>query len=184
MHIEVEAKFLAFDTNKLQDSLEEDGWKRIKNKQKMRRSTFDIPESPRGTFLRVRDEGDKVTLTYKQVSSLDATGTKEIEVVVDDFDLTCALLQASSMIQATYEENIRTEYVKNSSSITMDEWPGIPPFVEIEAADVEELNSVAKKYGFEIESAIYGSVDEVYKEYNIDLKSFSTITFENSPIAK
>ncbi len=38
------------------------------------------------SYIRVRDEGDKVTLTYKQFASLSIDGAKEVEVVTSSFE--------------------------------------------------------------------------------------------------
>lgn len=40
----------------------------------------------KGAFARVRDEGYRVVMTYKQFDDLSIDGAKEIEIVVDDFD--------------------------------------------------------------------------------------------------
>jgi len=50
----------------------------------MRRTIFHALPREDGKFARVRDEGDKITLTVKHVTSNSVTGVKEGEVVVVD----------------------------------------------------------------------------------------------------
>ena len=58
----------------------------------MIRECFDYPDSSLekiGGWVRVRDEGDKITMSYKQLNDRTLHGTKEVSVVVDNFNLTC-----------------------------------------------------------------------------------------------
>ena len=57
----------------------------------------DFMRTDKDAFLRVRDEGDKVTLTYKQFDSLSVDGAKEIEVEVSDYDKTVAILAQAGL---------------------------------------------------------------------------------------
>lgn len=40
-------------------------------------------------WIRVRDEGDKITLSYKRLEDRIVTGTKEVSLVVDSYDAAC-----------------------------------------------------------------------------------------------
>jgi adenylate cyclase, class 2 len=53
-------------------------------------------------------------------------------VQVSDFDMTNLLLNELGYIAKAYQENRRTSYVFNACNIEIDEWPGIPPYIEIE----------------------------------------------------
>lgn len=64
----------------------------------MRRVTIDsVGMKSKNAFVRVRDQGDKVTLTYKQFDELSLHGAKENEVSVSDFDETIKLLAAAGL---------------------------------------------------------------------------------------
>ena len=88
MQPEYEARFLSIDPGKLVDRLQDLGAEQIFPRTLMRRIVLknnDIEQ--RGGWLRLRDEGRRVTLTYKQVSdaaqdsSIDSTLEAEIEVL-------------------------------------------------------------------------------------------------------
>jgi adenylate cyclase class 2 len=74
---------------------------------------------------------------------------------------------------------------KNGVEVTIDTWPGLAPFVEVEGKDEEEVRSISIELGFDFEKAIFGSIDLIYesvlgiaKEKIIKLPE---ITFSNPP---
>jgi adenylate cyclase, class 2 len=67
MKTEIEVKFLDVDFNLMREKLKQLGAVCEQPMRLMRRAIIETPElEAKGGFLRVRDEGDKVTLTYKQ----------------------------------------------------------------------------------------------------------------------
>ena len=72
MQIELEAKFLDINPEDLREKLKENGAKLIHPERLMRRKTFDYPDKRLkkiGGWIRVRDEGDKITFSRKLKSS-------------------------------------------------------------------------------------------------------------------
>ena len=69
----------------------------IHKERLMRRINYDYQDSRLekiGGWIRVRDEGDKITLAYKQLNDRTIHGTKEISIIVNNFEDTCSLLEA------------------------------------------------------------------------------------------
>ena len=62
MQAEIEAVFLDINKDELRKKLEEFGAELVQPERLMRRTAFDLG---RHEFARVRNEGDKVTMTYK-----------------------------------------------------------------------------------------------------------------------
>jgi len=92
METEIEAKFPDIDVDALRAILKEKGAHLVYPEVLMRRKTFDYPDrrlSKIGGWIRVRDEGNEITLCYKQLNDRTLHGTKEVNVIVDDFDRTC-----------------------------------------------------------------------------------------------
>lgn len=58
----------------------------------MRRYLYDVTPDDQSKWIRLRDVVDEITLTVKQITSDAIVGTREIEVGVDDFAATNALL--------------------------------------------------------------------------------------------
>lgn len=104
----------------------------------MRRIVFkngDIEQ--RGGWLRLRDEGRRTTLTYKQAtadtSAIDTT--LEAEVVVNDFEATRTLVTALGFRAVNYQENYREEWRLDAVIFDLDTWPDLPTFLEVEGPD-------------------------------------------------
>ena len=71
MQTEIEAKFPDINPDELRKKLLEAGAVLVHEERFMRRKVFDYPDSRLekiGGWVRVRDEGDKVTFTYKQLN--------------------------------------------------------------------------------------------------------------------
>ncbi len=182
MRTEFEAKFIDLDIDKFVHRLIKAKAKKIQDHVLMKRCTFDMPNSPRGTFLRVRDEGDKITLTYKVLKSLTLDGMREVEVEVNNFDKTVELLKAIGARLATYEENYRQIYKLNEIEIMIDEWPGIPAFIEVEGPSKKLVHDFSDEFNLSLNNALFGNVDEVYKKISgINISDCKEITFDNPP---
>ena len=76
----------------------------------MRRYTFDDSRnemSGKGGWARVRDEGDKVTMSYKQLNDRGLHGTHETTLVVDDFERAKEFLEDLGFVVKAYQETKR-----------------------------------------------------------------------------
>jgi len=69
MIIEYEATFIDINKDEIRERLKKVNAKLIKPEFLQKRSVFDFPpgKEVKGGFIRVRDEGDKITLTLKIV---------------------------------------------------------------------------------------------------------------------
>jgi adenylate cyclase class 2 len=182
---EIEAKFLNIDKQAFEEKLVLLGATKVGD-YNYKRKIYDYPDQrldAKGAWVRLRDEGDKVTMTYKEhmgsVSDSLRDGTvKEIEIVVSDFKIGDALLHALGLVQYMYKENKRTRYMLDGVEVDIDSWPLIPPYVEIEGSSWEEVEAIAVKVGFDWNNRILGTNGEIYKTYGIDEGAYSVFTFE------
>lgn len=181
---EIECKFLDINPVELDKKLASLGAKKTPRRL-FRRYVLDFPDwrlDNDHSWLRVRDEGSKVTMSFKKrygiAKSMQDGGMKEIEVIVDNFDHTVNLFKAVGMVHKFYEENYRTTYDLDNVEIVIDEWPLIPPYVEIEGESWSEVEEMSKKLGFDFKKKIVCSTTQVYKHYGIDEKSYHTLTFK------
>jgi adenylate cyclase class 2 len=178
MKIECEAKFFNIDIERLQKQLANLGALRIKGKQLLRRKIFDFPHNnEQKQWIRVRDEGDKITITLKKVlNDTIADGTYELEFGVDNFERACDFLVACGFIPRAYQENYRESWAYQGELITIDTWPGLAPFVEIEARDETMLRSIVKALDFDFQQAYFGTIDKLYERvYGIPAARFNQI---------
>ena len=181
MKTEFEAKFLEIDKDTLREKLTSIGATCIKPERLMTRVVFENPflVSNRA-WLRIRNEGDKTTMTLKQTTdSTNIDRVKEVEVTVSDFGAAKQLLENAGFEAKRHEDNYRESWRLADIAIEIDTWPQIPTFVEIEGASEDAVQDLAQKLGFEFSEARFGSVDEIYREpYNIDIMSILRLTFE------
>ena len=188
MQIELEAKFLDIDAEKLRGILKESGATLVHLERQMRRKNFDYPDGRLekiGGWIRIRDEGDKVTLAYKQLVDRTIGGMKEISLVVEDFDKISNLLLAIGLDNKSYQETKRERWDFDGVEITIDMWPWIPTFVELEGPDEDRLKKVAAKLDLDWNKAMHGSVENAYRAYyNVsekEIDGWESITFTPVP---
>lgn len=184
MDVEFEARFLNIDTDAVRDKLVAQGGACVMPRTLMRRIVFknkDIAE--RGGWLRLRDEGRRITMTYKQatgdVSAIDTT--LEAEIQVNDFQAAKALLEAMGFEALRHQENYREEWRLGEVTLDIDTWPGLSTYVEIEGPGEDAVRATAEALGFDFALASFGSVDEVYLAVlDRDILTEETLTFATS----
>lgn len=160
MDIEYEAKFAKINKTKIRKKLKSLKAKLVRPEFLQRRFTFHLPggcEIP-GGWIRVRDEGDKITLTLKTICGQKISGQKEITLKVDDFEKARQLLRNIGCVEKSYQENKRELWLLDGIEITLDEWPFLEPFIEIEGKSEREVRTLSQKLGFNWNQAVFGSV--------------------------
>lgn len=185
---EIEIKFLGVNVEELKDKLHNLGAVKVGDFF-YKRVHFDYPDhrlETSGAHIRIRDEGDKVTLTHKKIKDFISheqvtkdSVVLETEVVVDNFDKTCDLMVELGLAKDDYQENKRTRYILDDVEIDIDSWPLIPPYVEIEGKSLEKVEKVAIDLGFDLSNAVRYSAGAIYeRHYGIKLRDYSVFTFE------
>jgi len=179
---EIEVKFLDVNVEEFKKILEKEGATFIDSFEYKRKvyhnSSFDTLK--KYAWVRIRDEGDRVMLAYKERFNIDSKEerTDEIEIEVSDFNLMDQFLLATGFIEKFYEENKRERYVLDSVEIDIDTWPMIPSYVELEGSSWDSVEKVAKKLGFDWGNHLRYSTMQIYEKYGINENDYSVITFE------
>ncbi|MFA4936737.1 MAG: CYTH domain-containing protein [Patescibacteria group bacterium] len=188
METEIEAKFLDVDPNQLRQLLKKLGAKLIHKERLMRRQTFDLLDlllKNKGGWVRVRDEGDKITLSYKQEKDRTLYGIRELTVEVSDFDLTCELLETIGLVKKGYQETKRETWILDECEVTIDTWPWIPTTVEVEGSTEKLVRQVSGKLALDWSHVLHGSVSIAYQKYfkvtDDEINEYPTITFGPVP---
>jgi len=184
---EKEVKFLNIDPDDIQKKLKKIGAKKV-GEYFYRRRIFDYPDlrfDKQGAWIRVRDEGDKVTLNFKRrlgVKTHDGTtcdkGMEEAEVIVSDFAKTADFLLKIGLIEKFYEENRRIRWVKNDIEFDIDTWPKLKPYLEIEAPSWRKVDKVIKLLGLNPKDKKIFSTHQIYKLNGINELDYERITFK------
>lgn len=181
MQVEFEATFEKIDKDQIRQKLGSIGATLVREEYMQKRSVFNMPAGHdiKGGWLRVRDEGDKITMSLKAVDGEGIESQKEIEITVSNFDDAVALLENIGCKKKAYQESLRELWQLNNVDITIDEWPFLEPFVEVEGKSENDVREVAEKLGFDYSKALFDSVDAQYSEkYNISKEAVNQHTPE------
>lgn len=188
MQTEIEAKWLNIDIEEFRNILKSAGAELITAERLMIRQTYDFPDKSLnsiGGWVRVRNEGGKITMSYKQLNDRTLHGTKEITVIVDDYDATCNFLESIGLVMKSVQETKRESWMMNGCEIELDTWPWIPSFVEIEAPDEASLRETAEILGLNYSTALHGSVEPAYQDVydvsDVDINSWDEVRFTDVP---
>ena len=168
MKVEIEAKFLDIDKESIRKKLIDIGASLILSDRLMKRKNFDFPDGQLykiDGWARVRNEGDKITMSYKQVDDRSLQGTKEVNLIVNNFDTACKFLESLGLEAKTYQETKRESWQLGDVEIEIDTWPWVPTFLEIEGPSEEKVKKTASKLGLDWSTALHGSVEIVYQKY-------------------
>lgn len=188
MHTEIEAKWLNIDHDELRAKLREAGAVLIQPERLMIRNIYDYPDlqlTEKKGWVRVRNEGDKVTMSFKQQNDKSLHGTKEVNLVVDSFDEADAFLCALGLKCKSTQETKRESWKLGNVEIELDTWPWIPPYVEIEAPSETDLHDVARALGLDETKGLPGAVSVAFRDiYDLapgELNTWESITFSPVP---
>lgn len=182
---ECEVKFLNIDPEQLEKQILDLGG--VKQFDRIfKRVVLDYPDwrlNEDKSWVRVRDEGDKVTFSFKKRidASEDGSNDKtmiEHEVVVSDFEETIELLHQIGMIDKFYEENRRVQYKLDNVELDIDYWPQLNPYLEIEASSWDEVDAMVAKLGLNPDDKKIYSTHQIYAQNGIEEHDYKRITFE------
>jgi len=187
MKPEIEVKFLNADHDALRAKLTEIGAVCAQPMRLMKRNSYDFPDdklsNEKHGWVRVRDEGDKITMSYKQLNDRSLHGTHEVNLTINNYKLAQDFLQQIGLESKSYQETKRESWHLEGFEIELDEWPWAKPYIEIEGPDEQSLKDLAAKLGLDWADACHGSVEIVYQaEYDVtddEIDAISRITFED-----
>lgn len=174
--LEIETKILNSDMKLLRDSLKENKATFIGN-YFFRRWVYDIsPGNEDVRFVRIRTDGITSTLTYKFRDGPGLSNTEEIETSVSDFDKAAEIF-SKLLSRKFYQESKRELYKLGGAQISIDQWPMIKPYIEIEAKSEGAVRKAIDLLGIKgIELGNVGVV-AVYKFYGLNLHKYKILKF-------
>ncbi|WP_037464226.1 CYTH domain-containing protein [Shimazuella kribbensis] len=182
MMIEYEARVLEIDPLYMKQKILSCGGQAVRSSL-MRRYVYAVNQDDLQQFIRLRDTGFETTLTYKEIKHDGIDGTDETEIVVDDFDRTDELLSRLGYQTKWYQENHRNSFLLSGARLEIDQWPMIPPYIEIEADSYEEVIRVAQMLGYRQDQLVGENTLKIYAHYGIDLKKIEDLRFTGEIIS-
>ena len=175
MKTEYEVRFLEIDKNEILKKLkvlkakEMGDWFQI-------RKTYDLINPQPNSWIRLRTNGTKTTLTIKEINSAKIDGTKESEVVVDNFNEMDNILTKIGLKARNYQENRRHQFNYKGTEIDIDTWPLIPTYLEIEGQNENIIKEVCSDLGLDYNESTTMDVTDIYnKIYKIDILKIKTL---------
>jgi adenylate cyclase class 2 len=166
MQIEYEAVFTTIDPDTFRDVLANADATLVRPEYLQKRSAFTLPTSvvAEKGWARVRDEGDKITMSVKQILGEGIESQKESCVTVDSFDQGVSLLEQLGCTKKAFQESKRELWLLDEVEVTIDTWPFLEPFVEVEGESESAVRAVSEKLGFDWMEAKFCAVDTLYSE--------------------
>lgn len=134
MQTEYEISFLDTSHDVMRERIQSLGGVCTQSRTLMRRVAFRNPVDPVESFVRVRDEGGKITCTYKKIpnGNISIDSVRELECEVSDFEAMKGILLAVGVPLKAYQETYRETWKIGDVECMLDEWPGLKPFIEVE----------------------------------------------------
>ena len=175
--IEYEGKILDVDVEAVTKSIVSAGGKQ-NGDYTLRRYTFDTVPAKAGTWARLRTDGTKTTLAVKEIKDDSIEGTSEWEIDVSDFDKTLTILKKSGLTPKNYQENRRIDFSFDGAYLSIDFWPKLKPYLEIEAGSKQEVEKIATALGFDPNKLVGDNTTKLYQSIGIDLDSIDDLRFE------
>lgn len=179
MNIEYEATFWPIEKAEARTKLKAAGATLVKSEFMQKRKVFNLPTGHEinGGWLRVRDEGDKITMSLKVVDGENIENQKEICLKIDNFDNGVDFLKSIGAKEKAYQETLREIWRLDGVEVTIDEWPFLEPLIEVEGNSGSEVRTVSEKLGFDWSKALFCSTNTIYsKKYNLPEMVFTDIT--------
>ena len=178
MKTEYEVRVLEIDRDKMIETLESLGAQKIGDWHQ-KRYVYDIIPKDDNSWIRLRTNGIKTTLTFKTVKEKTIDGTKEAEVEVSDFEETNLILEQMGHHNRGFQENKRIQYILDDVEFDIDSWPYIPTYLEIEGKNEESVKNMMDLLEVDKTKATSLDVQGVFKEfYNIDIAEVPVVKFD------
>jgi adenylate cyclase, class 2 len=190
-YTEYEAKFYPVNKEEYRKKLLSIGAKLTIPERKMIRVVADYRENSmlgHKECIRVRDEGGLIRLSFKSFinDSKEITDQKEIETEVNNFDATVKIFEKLGVKFNRRQETLREEWDYKGVQITIDTWPGLSTYTEVEGNSEKSVEETSQILGFNWDEKLIMPASGLYaKVYGIGdmeaLDQISNISFENVP---
>jgi adenylate cyclase, class 2 len=130
-------------------------------------------------IVRIRQSNSGVTLCFKHTEKAEVGGTKEVEIEINNIDKAKEILENMGLVAFRTQEKKRHTYLFDSVSVSIDEHPKVPPYLEIEGYSEIVLRDAARALELDWKDAhIESSRDFIEQVYKIPLTSLKTYTFD------
>jgi adenylate cyclase, class 2 len=198
MSNEIEVKVLAIDVPDIKQRLADAGCQSL-GQEFQQNYMFDyanrrLYEEQDGSYIRLRrsryfpersDTPETTVLTYKKTLSRDRFKiAQETETPVGDFEQTRQFLMLLDLRQVRSDEKFRQSYRFEDILFEIDEWAGLPPYLEVEAASEERVAFGLSLLGLSLQDSTTMNLREVLATYKIKASNLHFADFGRDILAE
>jgi len=177
MKTEFEIRILEINIEDIEKKLESMGAIK-KGEYNQKRYVYDLKPVENGKWIRLRTNGKKTTLAFKDVVSDTIDGTKEVEFEVSSINDAKEFMKKIGFEYRSFQENTRIQYELDGVEIDIDTWPMIPTYMEIEGKSEKQVYDMINKLGIDADKITALNCDDIYRKiYNIDINEIKELKF-------
>ncbi len=165
---EIEVKILEIDKEDLSDNILNLGGEQTEERVIID-TFYDYPDhrlSKRGDIVRVRNSPKEKEVAYKcGPEKSEFNIRREIETKVGDPKTMMEIIEKFGLVVVHHTEKKRTSFEVDKVKVEIDEYPEIPPFVEIEGPTEDDVKNVVEKLGFSMNDTTNLHGGQILKKY-------------------
>ena len=178
MEKEIEIRLLNIDKEQFVKNIVDLGSEKV-SETLQKRYVYDFNPIQENKWIRLRTNGEKTTLTIKEIIDKNAIdGTNELEIVVSDFYSANSILEQLGYSHRNYQENYREVYYLDDVEISIDSWQLIPTYVEFEAKNEKDIQFLLEKIEYDKNNLTTLDVTSIYNDiYKIDVMAIKELKF-------
>jgi len=189
---EIEVKVLNIDRDTLREKLRALGAV-CEGREFQQNRMYDYPDrrlylQEDGSYIRIRlirsleSDFSSQILTLKKTLSRDKYKiAQETETAVADPEAMAQFLLQLGFVRVRIDEKIRESWVWQKIRFELDEWAGLPPYLEVEAPDEAAVSEGLARLGYGLEEATSMNLNEVLALYKIEADSLCFADFGTTP---
>ena len=182
MAIEIEVKILNVVPLEIMERLERAGAQSM-GEWFVETRVFDFPDRrllSAGGYVRIRNEGTQWHCTYKKKISQDQAKTMlEMDMQVSDPQTACEIFKALGLEIVLCFEKKRRHYEYEDWVFDLDELPGVPPYLEIEASSWEEIERALDFLGIDRSRGVSMGPKELLAHYGMSIDEIQELRFKS-----
>lgn len=169
-HQEIERQYILSTKkeNKIRKILKKIGCKKIHDKILYYVIYFYMPNQK--GFLRIREEGKNIITVTRKIFKKNYADESEVKITHETFENVVKLLRPlipknwNEVKVEKFREKWNTGPFKLCNEIVIDQWPGLPPYLELDCSNFEELDKFIKAIGLENEKYFTKGSFDVYMD--------------------
>lgn len=183
---EFEVVFTDINIEEIRAKLKSLGAKKIFERT-YRRLNFEYPDwrlDKNNSWIRLRDEGDKITLAFKkrlgpgEGKNGNDLGMEEIEIEVNDFEKTKQFFLSAGFIIKYDIENKRERWIWGDYQFDLDTYPVIPTILEIESTSWQKVDQAIELLGLDKKRKRVCTAYQICREGGFNPEDYQIIHFD------